>query len=101
MCLTLCPDVFSMTDDGYAIADPSEVPAGLEGAAPFQAIIVAAAAPQVPEQLRQQLAPGGRMVLPLAVGRNQRLVLVERSGRGFVEAELDAVRFVPMEMGKA
>jgi ferredoxin len=33
MCLTLCPDVFSMTDDGYAIADPSEVPVGLEGAA--------------------------------------------------------------------
>jgi ferredoxin len=33
MCLTLCPDVFSMTDDGYAIADPSEVPVALEGAA--------------------------------------------------------------------
>jgi protein-L-isoaspartate(D-aspartate) O-methyltransferase len=78
--------------DGYA---------GLEGAAPFQSIIVAAAAPQMPERLRQQLAPGGRMVLPVAAGRAQRLVLVERSGRGFVEAELDPVRFVPMEMGKA
>ncbi len=33
MCLTLCPEVFSLTDDGYAVADPSEVPAGLEGAA--------------------------------------------------------------------
>jgi ferredoxin len=33
MCLTLCPDVFTMTDDGYAVADPSDVPAGLEGAA--------------------------------------------------------------------
>ena len=33
MCLTLCPDVFQMTDDGYAVADPSEVPAGLESAA--------------------------------------------------------------------
>ena len=33
MCLTLCPDVFQMTDDGYAVADPSEVPPGLEGAA--------------------------------------------------------------------
>jgi ferredoxin len=32
MCLTLCPDVFR-TDDGYAVADPSEVPAGLEGSA--------------------------------------------------------------------
>jgi ferredoxin len=33
MCLTLCPDVFSLTDDGYAVADPAEVPAGLEAAA--------------------------------------------------------------------
>ena len=33
MCLTLCPDVFQMTDDVYAVADPSEVPAGLVGAA--------------------------------------------------------------------
>jgi len=81
--------------DGYA---------GLEGAAPFQSIIVAAAAPGVPEALRRQLAPGGRMVLPLAQQGSrgsQRLVLVERSGRGFVESELDAVRFVPMEAGKA
>ena len=33
MCLTLCPDVFSLTDDGYSVADPSKVPAGLEPAA--------------------------------------------------------------------
>jgi protein-L-isoaspartate(D-aspartate) O-methyltransferase len=75
--------------------------AGLEGAAPFQAIIVAAAAPRLPEALLRQLAPGGRMVLPLVSGGGQRLLLVERSGRGFVESELDAVRFVPMEAGKA
>jgi protein-L-isoaspartate(D-aspartate) O-methyltransferase len=79
--------------DGYA---------GLEGAAPFQSIIVAAAAPRMPEALLRQLAPGGRMVLPLkGDGGSQRLVLVERSGRGFIESELDAVRFVPMEAGKA
>jgi len=82
--------------DGYA---------GLEGAAPFQSIIVAAAAPRLPEALLRQLAPGGRMVLPLAqvarCGGAQRLLLIERSGRGFIEAELDAVRFVPMEAGKA
>jgi protein-L-isoaspartate(D-aspartate) O-methyltransferase len=77
--------------DGYA---------GLEGAAPFQAIIVAAAAPRLPEALLRQLAPGGRMVLPLVSGGGQRLLLVERSGRGFFESELDAVRFVPMEAGK-
>lgn len=78
--------------DGYA---------GLEGAAPFQAIIVAAAAPRLPQTLLRQLATGGRMVLPLASGGGQRLLLVERSGRGFVESQLDAVRFVPMEAGKA
>jgi ferredoxin len=33
MCLTLCPEVFQMHDDGYAVADPSEVPAGLEAGA--------------------------------------------------------------------
>ena len=78
--------------DGYA---------GLEKAAPFQSIIVAAAAPRMPEALLRQLAPGGRMVLPLQSKGGQRLVLVERGGRGFVESELDPVRFVPMEAGKA
>src|SRR5262249_16837858 len=72
--------------DGYA---------GLEKAAPFEAIVVAAAAPRIPEALLRQLAPGGRMVLPVKeAGDGQRLVLVERSGRGFVETELDTVRFV-------
>lgn len=33
MCLTLCPEVFEMSDDGWSVADPEEVPAGLEGAA--------------------------------------------------------------------
>jgi protein-L-isoaspartate(D-aspartate) O-methyltransferase len=79
--------------------------AGLEKAAPFQSIIGAAAAGGVPEALARQLAPGGRMLLPLArpgrAGGGQRLVLVERNGRGFVESELDAVHFVPMEAGKA
>jgi protein-L-isoaspartate(D-aspartate) O-methyltransferase len=78
--------------DGYA---------GLEQAAPFQSIIVAAAARQLPEALLRQLAPGGRMILPLHEKSGQRLVLYERSGRGFLESELDPVRFVPMEMGKA
>jgi len=80
--------------DGYA---------GLEKAAPFQAIIVAAAARAVPDALLRQLAAGGRMVLPLHSnnGDQQRLVLIERSGLGFIESELDPVRFVPMEAGKA
>jgi protein-L-isoaspartate(D-aspartate) O-methyltransferase len=75
--------------------------AGLEKAAPFQCIVVAAAARQVPEALLRQLSPGGRMVLPLHEGKSQRLVLIERGARGFAESELDPVRFVPMEAGKA
>jgi len=77
--------------------------AGLEKAAPFEAIIVAAAARSVPDALLRQLAPGGRMILPLhaAHGGSQRLVLIERSGRAYRESELDPVRFVPMEAGKA
>jgi len=77
--------------------------AGLEKAAPFQAIIVAAAAREVPEVLLRQIAPGGRMILPLHGSRRdaQRLVLIERSGRGLIESELDPVRFVPLEAGKA
>jgi protein-L-isoaspartate(D-aspartate) O-methyltransferase len=78
--------------DGYA---------GLEKAAPFQCIVVAAAARQVPEALLRQLAPGGRMILPVHEGNGQKLVLYERRGRGFAESELDPVRFVPMQMGKA
>ncbi len=80
--------------DGYA---------GLEKAAPFQAIVVAAAAREVPEALVRQIAPGGRMILPLRASHRdaQRLVLIERSGRGLIESELDPVRFVPMEAGKA
>jgi protein-L-isoaspartate(D-aspartate) O-methyltransferase len=77
--------------------------AGLEKAAPFDSIILAAAAPEMPQALLQQLARGGRMILPLREGRAdaQRLVLVERSRLGFSETALDPVRFVPLQAGKA
>ena len=80
--------------DGYA---------GLPAAAPFHSVIVAAAAPRVPEALARQLAGGGRMILPLAGAAGaQRLLLIERSARGsLLQTELDPVRFVPMEVGKA
>ncbi len=76
--------------------------AGLEKAAPFDAIIVAAAARSVPDALLRQLAPGGRMILPLhTVNGAQRLMLFERGTRAIRKTELDSVRFVPMETGKA
>jgi len=76
--------------------------AGLEKAAPFDSIILAAAAPALPQSLLRQLAPGGRMVLPLreAGADAQRLVLVERGARGYTETALDPVRFVPLLAGK-
>ena len=77
--------------------------AGLEKAAPFDSIILAAAAPAMPQALLLQLARGGRMILPLRESRAdaQRLVLVERSRLGFTETALDPVRFVPLQAGKA
>jgi protein-L-isoaspartate(D-aspartate) O-methyltransferase len=77
--------------------------AGLEKAAPFDSIILAAAAPELPQALLRQLAPGGRMILPLrgAGADAQRLVLVERGARGYTETALDPVRFVPLRAGKA
>jgi len=74
---------------------------GLEKAAPFDSIVVAAAAPAVPQALLRQLAPGGRMILPIRqAGASQRLALIEREVRGLVQTPLDPVRFVPLEAGK-
>ena len=72
---------------------------GLPEVAPFDAIIIAAAAPQLPEALRMQLAPGGRLIAPVGA-QDQALCLIERTPSGFGEQWLDPVHFVPMRMGK-
>jgi len=74
--------------------------AGLPEAAPFDGIIMAAAAPELSVVLREQLAVGGRMVLPVGA-QEQWLYLVERDARGFRETQLEAVKFVPLLIGKA
>lgn len=71
---------------------------GLAEAAPFDTIIVAAAAPRVPQALIEQLAVGGRMLLPLGTAE-QALCLIERKVHGYGETRLDAVRFVPLIAG--
>lgn len=71
---------------------------GLPEAAPFDTIILAAAAAAVPQALLDQLAPGGRLVMPLG-GAEQVICLIERSESGFVEQRFDAVRFVPLLPG--
>lgn len=68
---------------------------GWPEAAPFDAIIITAAAPRIPEPLKAQLKDGGRLVMPLG-DQAQELVLVTRAGDGFPERRLIPVRFVPM-----
>jgi protein-L-isoaspartate(D-aspartate) O-methyltransferase len=77
--------------------------AGLEKAAPFDAIIVAAAASQAPQSLLRQLAVGGRMAIPVRTGAGgtQQLLRIDRDARGCRETPYDPVRFVPLEPGKA
>lgn len=73
---------------------------GLPEAAPFDGIIMAAAATHVPRALLEQLAVGGRMVMPLGA-QEQCLHLIERDEQGYRETRLEAVKFVPLLMGKA
>jgi protein-L-isoaspartate(D-aspartate) O-methyltransferase len=74
------------TGDGYA---------GWPEQAPFPRIIVTAAPPEIPSALVDQLAIGGRMVVP--VGRSsQMMTIVTKTDRGVVEQETIPVRFVPM-----
>jgi protein-L-isoaspartate(D-aspartate) O-methyltransferase len=69
---------------------------GLPELAPFDAILVAAAAPAVPEPLRSQLADGGRLILPVGDAENQELRCIERHGNSFETRTLEACRFVPL-----
>ena len=64
--------------------------------APYDAILVAAASPEVPAPLVEQLAPGGRMVIPLGDRASQTLTLVERAGDQLRTRTVADVRFVPL-----
>lgn len=72
---------------------------GLPEAAPFDAIIVAAAAPRMPAALLEQLAPGGRLIAPVGTTAQQ-LQWMERTASGVIERALDLVHFVPLRAGK-
>lgn len=75
--------------------------AGWASNQPFDGIIVTAAPREVPAMLLQQLALGGRLVIPVGDDAMQRLRIVTRTPRGFDEQLRDAVRFVPMLDGRA
>ncbi|HEX2543094.1 MAG TPA: protein-L-isoaspartate(D-aspartate) O-methyltransferase [Caldimonas sp.] len=71
---------------------------GWPASAPFDAILVDAGGPQVPEALREQLAPGGRLVMPVgdSVDFQHLVKLTRRSATEFDREVLDAVAFVPL-----
>ena len=76
---------------------------GLHGAkdfAPFDAIVIAAAFPEVPHELVEQLADGGRLVMPKG-GSAQTLCVIERQGETCAERLLEDVKFVPLLPGVA
>jgi protein-L-isoaspartate(D-aspartate) O-methyltransferase len=76
------------TGDGYR---------GWPEHAPFDAILVTAAPPEIPEPLLRQLALGGRLVAPVGPdGGDQQLVVVERTPSGLARRSVLPVRFVPM-----
>lgn len=75
--------------DGYAGWPPE---------APYDRIVVTAAPPDVPQTLMDQLAVGGRMVLPVG-GLDQDLIVLQKTDNGFIRSVLFPVRFVPMVHG--
>ena len=68
---------------------------GWPEAAPFDAVVVTAAPPKVPEPLKQQLRVGGKLVIPVGAHR-QELVVITRTETGFSTKSVLPVRFVPM-----
>lgn len=72
---------------------------GMPEVAPFDAIMISAAATHVPRELLEQLNVGGRMILPIAQNREQRLCVIERAAHGYTEKKMDAVKFVPLLPG--
>lgn len=72
---------------------------GLAKAAPYDAIVVAAAMPTLSQELRHQLKPGGRLVAPVGLGEDQRLIMIEATPKGYKETTLEAVKFVPLVSG--
>ncbi len=69
---------------------------GAPDRAPFDAVVISAAAPEVPEALLWQLRVGGRLVAPLGTPEEQRLWVLGRGEAGFERRDLGPCRFVPL-----
>ncbi|MGZ5049927.1 MAG: protein-L-isoaspartate(D-aspartate) O-methyltransferase [Methylobacter sp.] len=73
---------------------------GWQDHAPYDGILVAAAPPEVPEMLLQQMALGCVMIIPVGTGSNQRLHRITRTEEGFEVEKLEPVVFVPFLSGR-
>jgi protein-L-isoaspartate(D-aspartate) O-methyltransferase len=69
---------------------------GAPESAPYDAVIVTAAAPQAPAELQEQLAPGGRLAVPIGTREHQVLTLITREGAGFRASRYEDCVFVPL-----
>ena len=69
--------------------------------APFDGILVTAAPPEVPEALLEQLAVGGRLIVPVGTDQSQSLKVIDRTEEGMVETIHERVHFVPLVTGVA
>jgi len=79
----------------FKVGDGSQ---GWKEEAPYDAVLVTAAAADIPAQLQEQLKDGGRMIIPVGTGF-QELILVTRRGGEYVKKTLFPVRFVPLVSG--
>jgi protein-L-isoaspartate(D-aspartate) O-methyltransferase len=86
------PSIKFFYGDGYE---------GLPTYAPFDKVIVTAAAPVIPAKLTEQLKPGGKMVIPVGGGQVQRMLRLSKSEDGSINEEVfDNFSFVPMVEGR-
>lgn len=74
---------------------------GLPTFAPFDRILITAAAPEIPKKLIEQLKPGGKMVIPLGSGNVQQMLrIIKTDEKNIIEEQFDHFSFVPMLQGK-
>jgi len=87
-----CKNVKTFFGDGYK---------GLPNYAPFDKILVTAAAPEIPQALLEQLKIGGRLVIPFGAGQSQEMLCIDKVGENeFKKTKAGQFAFVPMLKGK-
>lgn len=72
---------------------------GMEQQAPFDGILAAAVSDDVPVELTNQLAIGGRLIMPISKGQQQQLIVIDKTTEGLRQNVVEAVNFVPRKAG--